>query len=283
MAKKKKKFSLVQKVLLIGGTLILFELGFLFYYKSDQPKTVREAIDLALDKQPGLDERRRTLAKLNMALFDYRTNNEGKLPNNLNALVPKYFDTVPVDTKTNKEYEYRVDGDTFELGPRRGETTTVASAGSTSFTLGENLTEDQQNALIATLDENLDQVAYLYDPTDKRDPFMPFDFSAGFESADLTPLERYDLGQLRLTAVLDGFDGPTALVEDENGIGFTIKKGTKIGRLGGEVVEIMDDKVIIVETTVDFTGQKITSRRELVIRTPDEEDRLGSGNYSKRK
>ena len=115
---------------------------------------------------------------------------------------------------------------------------------------------------------------FVYDPTGKRDPFRPFDFSPPAATDESkTPLERYALGQLKLTAVLDGIAEPAAIVENAAGKGFTVKKGTKIGPNNGEVVEIRKDRLIIVETTTDFTGQTRSATVELVLRTKDQENR----------
>lgn len=104
----------------------------------------------------------------------------------------------------------------------------------------------------------------VYNPAGKRDPFMPFDLAPKKENEEnLSPLERLNLGQLKLTAVLKGFDDATAVVEDQSGKGYTIKKGTKIGTDNGEVVEIKDDAILIVERNIDFAGQEKTRTVEM--------------------
>ena len=73
---------------------------------------------------------------------------------------------------------------------------------------------------------------FVYNPAGKRDPFKQFDFSARPQNPNAgTPLERYSLGQLRLTAVIidPKTCAPTALVEDSMGKGYPIKIGAKIG------------------------------------------------------
>jgi len=112
-----------------------------------------------------------------------------------------------------------------------------------------------------------DRAGYKYDPSGKRDPFLPFDFSPKTEVDETkTPLERYDLGQLKLTAVLEGFDKPRAIVENAAGKGFTVIIGTKIGRNNGVVTEIAKDKVIVREHFVDFTGLEQDKDVELRLR-----------------
>ena len=98
-----------------------------------------------------------------------------------------------------------------------------------------------------------------------------------------TPLERYDLGQLKLTAVLEGFDQPKAIIETSEGKGFTVGVGTKIGRNNGEIAEIQKDRVLILETEVDFTGVKKTKTTELRLRTKDQNGNPGKGQQGSRK
>lgn len=134
---------------------------------------------------------------------------------------------------------------------------------------GGRLTAD----MVAALPEDAPPPGFVYDSTGKRDPFRPFDFSPKeSERDDLTPLERYDIGQLKLTAVLDGFDEPTAVVENAAGRGFTVKRGAKIGPNGGVITEVLKDKLVIVETTTDYTGETKSRTVELFIRTKDQKE-----------
>ena len=127
--------------------------------------------------------------------------------------------------------------------------------------------------MVAALPEDAPPPGFIYDSTGKRDPFRPFDFSPKeSERDDLTPLERYDIGQLKLTAVLDGFEEPTAVVENAAGRGFTVKRGAKIGPNGGVITEVLKDKLVIVETTTDYTGETKSRTVELFIRTKDQKE-----------
>lgn len=109
---------------------------------------------------------------------------------------------------------------------------------------------------------------YDFETRGRRDPFLPFDFSPATEPVTTrTPLEKYDLGQLKLTAILAGMDKPKAIVENAAGKGFSIEIGTKIGRNGGIVVAIEKEKVVIEERRIDFTGKEKTELVELKLRT----------------
>jgi type IV pilus assembly protein PilP len=95
-----------------------------------------------------------------------------------------------------------------------------------------------------------------YDPAGKRDPFRPPRISqilvGGMER---TPLQRYELGQLRLVAVIYDTRDPRAVVEDEGGLGYIIRVGTKIGVNDGVVRGIERGRVLVEEESVDFFGE----------------------------
>lgn len=65
--------------------------------------------------------------------------------------------------------------------------------------------------------------------------------------AFLTPLERISLGQLQLSGIIRAASGNRAIVTDATGKGYVVKKGTYIGLNSGQVEEIVDDRVIVVE------------------------------------
>ena len=95
-----------------------------------------------------------------------------------------------------------------------------------------------------------------YDPTGKRDPFRPPRISQMLiGGAERTPLQRYELGQLRLVAVIYDTRDPRAVVEDDGGLGYIIRVGTKIGVNDGVVRGIERGRVLVEEESVDFVGE----------------------------
>ena len=114
---------------------------------------------------------------------------------------------------------------------------------------------------------------YSYNPAGKRDPFKPF-ITLGpkkqIPTARLTPLQRYDVSELKLVGILKGAAGYRALVEDASGKGFIITKGTPIGRENGRVKEIHDDRVIIKQTHKNIFGE--IKEREISIRLKKPEE-----------
>jgi type IV pilus assembly protein PilP len=101
----------------------------------------------------------------------------------------------------------------------------------------------------------------------KRDPFRPFTLNTRTNSRpreNLSPLERYDLGQLRLVGVVWHVKEPSAMVEDSVGLGYVVKVGTPIGANDGKVKAIKPNEIIIEESYVDLFGAK--KRREVNIK-----------------
>ena len=101
----------------------------------------------------------------------------------------------------------------------------------------------------------------------KRDPFRPFTLNTRTSSRpreNLSPLERYDLGQLKLVGVVWHVKEPSAMIEDSVGLGYIVKVGTPIGANDGKVRAINPNEIIIEETYVDLLGAK--KKREVNIK-----------------
>lgn len=111
----------------------------------------------------------------------------------------------------------------------------------------------------------------LYDPKGKRDPFLPFlkveTKAARVPLGKVPPLQRYDLGELKLVGVMWGGRGYRALVEDGEGKGHTVTVGTRIGRDGGVVSRITQDEVIVKEFSGDSGGAKYERKNSLKLQT----------------
>lgn len=101
----------------------------------------------------------------------------------------------------------------------------------------------------------------------KREPFRPFTLNTRTNNRpreNLSPLERYDLGQLKLVGVVWHVKEPSAMVEDPAGLGYIVKVGTPMGANDGKVKAIKPNEIIIEETYVDLVGAK--KKREVNIR-----------------
>lgn len=117
-----------------------------------------------------------------------------------------------------------------------------------------------------------DGVNSEFDRRERRDPFRPPRLGSGSGSAPIgtaqTPLERYELGQLRLVALIYG-DESRAVVEDDQGIGYIVKIGTRIGPNGGEVARINPGRLVVHEEYVDFYGEKRPTETVLEMKTEE--------------
>ena len=114
---------------------------------------------------------------------------------------------------------------------------------------------------------------YAYNASGKPDPFKPFLQSTPVREArslPLTPLEKYDISQLKLVAVLSAPEGKIGLVEDATGKGYFIKKGTGIGKNDGKVTRILPDRVMIEEVFLDALGQKKVNEISLSLQKAEE-------------
>jgi type IV pilus assembly protein PilP len=100
-----------------------------------------------------------------------------------------------------------------------------------------------------------------YDPTGRRDPFRPPRTTAYINTTGVerTPLQRYELGQLNLVAIIYDTGQARAVVEDQAGLGYIVKVGTKIGVNGGVVRTIDQGRVLVQEESTDFFGERRSS------------------------
>ncbi len=125
-----------------------------------------------------------------------------------------------------------------------------------------------------------DQQRLLYKVEGKIDPFQPLFREEPVEKASLepktqrkkripqTPLERLDLSQLRLTAIIRTASGYRALVEESTGKGYMIGVGTYMGLNGGRVVAIYKDRFVLEEEIEDALGNVKTEQRDIRLPKP---------------
>lgn len=106
----------------------------------------------------------------------------------------------------------------------------------------------------------------------QRNPFRPFTLDLRPDNAGepLTPLERYDLPQLRVAAVLVDLQPPRAMLEDNSGMGFIVTPGTPIGRNRGVVTAIEARRIVVEEKLLDYYGREQTQR--VIMEMPKDEE-----------
>jgi len=110
-----------------------------------------------------------------------------------------------------------------------------------------------------------------YNPTGRRDPFRPFilDLRPEPRTQQMTPLQRFEVGQLTVSATVWEISPPRALLEDGTGMGYIVTLGTPIGRNGGIITAIEPERVVVEERVLDFYGKEQVNR--IVMETPKEE------------
>jgi type IV pilus assembly protein PilP len=118
-----------------------------------------------------------------------------------------------------------------------------------------------------------EETEYAYNPAGKSDPFKPFiqlTPTKELKGPGITPLQKYEISQLRLVAIITVPEGDIALVEDSLGKGYFVRKGTVIGRNDGKVKKILKDRVIIEEVYQDVLGQTKVNEVYLFLHRPEE-------------
>lgn len=117
----------------------------------------------------------------------------------------------------------------------------------------------------------------VYNPEGKIDPFAPLFRDEPVATPvkkekekriPVGPLEKVELSQLKLVAVVRAASGNRAMVEDASGKGFIVNKGTYIGTHSGRVAKIDKDRLIVEEEHEELTGKISIRNRELKLQKP---------------
>ena len=119
-----------------------------------------------------------------------------------------------------------------------------------------NEIQENENSYLSKLD--------FYDSQGKSDPFIPLvqekktpapaPSKQKLPARVLSPLEKIDLDQLRLTAIVIMKNKRVAMVEDLSGKGYEISIGTYIGKNQGRVAGINERSVQVAERIKDYNG-----------------------------
>jgi Tfp pilus assembly protein PilP len=140
-----------------------------------------------------------------------------------------------------------------KLGPGQGEVkTTKTNSEAVPLPQAEKESEDAKPAVSPVLS--------------KRDPFRPYTLNnkpSQRRRENLSPLERYELGQLKLVGVIWDIKEPNAIVEDSAGLGYVVRIGTPIGSNEGKVKTIQPARLVIEEFQFDVYGAKKMVERSM--------------------
>lgn len=98
---------------------------------------------------------------------------------------------------------------------------------------------------------------YVYDSRGRRDPFMSIIVAvAETPPGEIkTPIESFDIEQVKLTAVVWTDGEHYALIKLPDGKHYVIREGMNIGIHKGQVAKIVADAVLIKEMVKDYRGQ----------------------------
>jgi type IV pilus assembly protein PilP len=122
------------------------------------------------------------------------------------------------------------------------------------------------------------EMSDLYNPEGKLNPFEPLfrkepasiavETKKSKRRTPLTPLEKMDLSQLKLSGIILAPSGNRALVQETSGKGYVVKKGTFIGIHSGKIVEILEDQIIVEEEAEDIYGKVSIVKKSLKLQKP---------------
>ena len=140
---------------------------------------------------------------------------------------------------------------------------------------------DQNNTVIDSgtpeIDPNLVGVdndeTYLYDPTNKRDPFLPYKNAViefipeviQRQTENLEALQMFEIDELKVVGILWGTSNPKALIKDPVGNVHTLVRLQKIGKNNGYVEAIREGAVLAVEDALE-NGKVVKIVKVLSIR-----------------
>ena len=109
-----------------------------------------------------------------------------------------------------------------------------------------------------------------YNPTDKRDPFLPYLTAPGLTkqaggggvprpvapTGPLEPLQAFAVAQLSVVGIIWDVGRPRALIVDPTGKSHIIGENAKVGQNSGYVAAIREGEIIVVEELYDQEGRK---------------------------
>jgi len=129
------------------------------------------------------------------------------------------------------------------------------------------------------LEKALSEDKYEYSRVGKRDPFRSVlterlnrREARSREMASkipFTPLQKFELSSLKLTAIFWGEMGSRAIIDAPDGKGYTVKKGAYVGKNRGVVTVIDRDTIVIDEKYLDIDDTIKTRKVTLKLKTEE--------------
>ena len=113
---------------------------------------------------------------------------------------------------------------------------------------------------------------FVYSSIGQRDPFeslLQKEKNAREAKGPKTPLEKFDLGQFRIQAILIGKGAPRAMVSAPDGKNYILNPGLKIGKNNGVIKEITQNAVVVEESSFDLAGNLIKGLQSITVSNND--------------
>jgi Tfp pilus assembly protein PilP len=139
----------------------------------------------------------------------------------------------------------------------------------------ETAGEGQMAAKVAAATPEIQvEVEYNYRAEGRRDPFVSLirgvevepvvveeesgPFVAVVEGGTYSPLAKFDLQELKLVGIVDVGGAYHGLVEVADGKSYFLRSGSQVGRNGGVVSRVLEDRVVVTETYRNPLGETRT-------------------------
>ncbi len=128
------------------------------------------------------------------------------------------------------------------------------------------LKSEQAIATVLSGKPDITQAVARYDSTGKLNPFLPLiqekEERGGTDlvvdnkpKRVLTPLEKMELSQIKLVAVILMENRQLAMVEETTGKGYEVNIGTYMGKKNGQVSKINQSSIVVKEYVKDYKGK----------------------------
>ena len=109
---------------------------------------------------------------------------------------------------------------------------------------------------------------YVFVTESRRDPFQPFllikrPVDADADLSAQTPLQQYEVLQYKLAAVIVGYGQPMVMVIGPDGKSYVVRKGMKIGKNAGTVIQINKEGFLVEEKYRDLSDVVRTNILEI--------------------
>jgi len=241
--------------------------------ESDQQKQLEKNDQTQLDS---LDHKKINLASLSLDKFNNEKLTQNKNDNDQNEdkvdNIKKIDDKILLDNKKNLKQE--------------NQKKDISNNINNTITAETDKEDSKNDNDLSSLSKSL-QIKYYYNPKGKIDPFKPLISKKKKDTSPdpikeqkqkqltrkryLTQLEKFDISQLKLTAVIMTKKGGKGIVEEASGRGYVVKTGTYIGLNNGKVSDVFLDRIIIKEPEQGFAGSVKYNTKVMKLHKPDGE------------